>query len=277
MIENLKELISKGESINVEFKTRLVNEKQIATILTAFANTLGGYLFIGVGDNSEILGLPEEECLRVRERLNRICKSLFSFFYQTNITNIDGRSIVYAYIEKAPEHLLPISTGEGQTYKRDGERITKFKRKTFSIKTNEVNKSAKINGFIAMSFRNEEEPALIDYYYAMLRAVEKSKLPITLNRMDLEDGDYEISQEIMNKISKSQFIIADFTLNSRNVYFEIGFARGKGIPIIQTSRKDTDLQFDIRNWKTLFYRNATELEEKLVTKLKKVYKDITEK
>jgi hypothetical protein len=49
--------------------------------------------------------------------------------------------------------------------------------------------------------------------------------------------------------------------------FEIGYARGKGLRIIQSARKGTELEFDIRNWRTLFYRNATELEEKLIPEL----------
>jgi len=69
--------------------------------------------------------------------------------------------------------------------------------------------------FVAMSFREEEEPSLVDYFRAMERATKETKLPIDLVRVDLVEGDYEISQKIMDEINK-----ADFTLNSRNVYFE---------------------------------------------------------
>jgi predicted HTH transcriptional regulator len=271
MTESIKELISQGEGPKIEFKTRLVHERQIAVVLTAFANTEGGYLFIGVSENSEILGLSDEESFRVRERLSRICKSLFSFKYQVDIIQINDRKIVYAQIDKAPEHLAPISTGEGKIYKRVGDNIRPQQTRAFSLKTENTKK---IKGFVAMSFRIEEEPALIDYFNAMLRAASNTGLPIELIRMDLEEGDYEISQEIMNKIKDSDFLIADFTLNSHNVYFEAGFARGRELSIIQTTRKDTELQFDVRNWKTLFYRNATELEEKLISRLKKVYIDL---
>ena len=102
-------------------------------------------------------------------------------------------------------------------------------------------------------------------------------MPIVLRRVDLIDGDFEISQKIMDEIDKSDAIIADFTLTSRNVYFELGYARGKDIRIIQTARKGTSLEFDIRNWKTIFYRNATELEEKLIPELQAAYKEFIEK
>lgn len=121
--------------------------------------------------------------------------------------------------------------------------------------------------FVAMSFRHEEEPALVDYYRAMERATEKTKHPVTLTRIDLVEGDYEISQKLMDDIDKADIVIADFTLRPSNVYFELGYARGRRKRIIQTARKDTPLEFDIRNWRTVFYRNATELEEKLVQAL----------
>ena len=73
------------------------------------------------------------------------------------------------------------------------------------------------------------------------------------------EGGYEISAEIMQQIGDCDALLGDFTLSPDNVYFEVGYARGRGTPIIQTCRRDTELEFDVRNWRTLFYRNATEL------------------
>jgi len=61
------------------------------------------------------------------------------------------------------------------------------------------------------------------------------------------------------------------------VYFELGYARGcKNKQIVQTARKDTLLEFDVRNWRTEFYCNATELEEKLIPALQSAYARATE-
>jgi nucleoside 2-deoxyribosyltransferase len=122
----------------------------------------------------------------------------------------------------------------------------------------------KIRIFVAMSFRTEEEPSLVDYYKAMDRAAQRSTTPLELIRMDLVEGDYEISQKIMDEIDISDAVLADFTLGPSNVYFELGYARSKKKPIIQTARKGTGLEFDVRNWRTLLYKNSTELEEILV-------------
>jgi len=98
----------------------------------------------------------------------------------------------------------------------------------------------------------------------MERAANRSVTNPKLIRIDLVEGDFEISQEIMNQIDASDAVLADFTLSPANVYFELGYARGKDKDIIQTARVGTPLEFDVRNWKTLFYKNATELEELLL-------------
>jgi hypothetical protein len=271
------DLIRQGEGERIEFKTRLLNEHDIAKVLTAFANTNGGYLLVGVGDKGQILGISDEETRTAVYRLEKICNSIFSYPVKVDSQKIGGRNVVFASVDKAPDHLGPITTGTGELYLRKGDgnvRVT-LSTRMFSEGANEIKKKGEIVGFIAMSFRNEEEPALVDYYNAMLRAADRTKLPIKLTRIDLNEGDFEISQQIMTEIEKCSFVIADFTLNPHNVYFEAGFARGVKKRIIQTARKGTVLQFDVRNWTTLFYRNATELEEHLISKLQTTYKELT--
>ena len=111
--------------------------------------------------------------------------------------------------------------------------------------------------------------------FTMKRAAVSSGFPIDLNRIDLVDGDFEISQRIMDEIDASDIVLADFTLNPSNVYFELGYARGQKRRIIQTARKGTILEFDVRNWKTIFYRNATELEVALKSAFIEAYSDVT--
>jgi hypothetical protein len=65
-----------------------------------------------------------------------------------------------------------------------------------------------------------------------------------------------------------------FTLSSPNVYFEVGYGRGLTKRIIQTPRQGTPVEFDIRNWRTLFSENASELEAKLVSELIQAYRDV---
>lgn len=271
--EGLKRIILKGESQTVEFKERLPPDNILARTLVAFANTNGGIILIGISDDGEIIGMSKKEVSVALKRLQQIGITLFDSKIKTAMTHINGRIIVFSIINKAPESLLPIRTSVGDVYERTGALTKKSieKEADISLITGE-----KINGFVAMSFHEEEEPALADYYEAMKRAVKESKLPINLTKIDLLEGDYEISQQIIDEIFKSDFILADLTLNPRNVYFEIGVARGCGKVILQTARSDTVLEFDIRNWRTIFYKNATEFEKKLKVSFENVYKEVLE-
>lgn len=272
--EGLKKIISKGESQTVEFKERLPPDNILARLIVAFANTTGGIILIGIGEAGKITGLTKKEAVVALYRLQQIGITLFNSKIETATTYINGRIVVSAIINKAPEIFSPILTSSGDVYVRSGVSITKSIEKEVDIS---LTTGEEINGFVAMSFREEEEPALVDYFEAMKRAVKESKLPINLTRIDLVEGDYEISQKIMDEIFKSDFILADFTLNPRNVYFEIGIARGCKKVVLQTAHSATVLEFDIRNWRTIFYKNATELEKKLKNAMEDVYKEVMEK
>ena len=281
--EGILNIISQGESATVEFKQRFPPTDIIARVLAAFANTNGGILLIGIADDGSIVGIPEHDVKSLIERLHRLASSLLGYRVQIGNVTIQGKSIIYAIVDKVPMHLGPVLSSKGEFLKRDGARIVSIPGSSLKgvlhqfVETLKDENKQEFKIFVAMSFRDEEEPALEDYYRAMQRAVNRTKMPIVLRRVDLIDGDFEISQKIMDEIDKSDAIIADFTLTSRNVYFELGYARGKDIRIIQTARKGTSLEFDIRNWKTIFYRNATELEEKLIPELQAAYKEFIEK
>lgn len=269
--EGIKKLISEGESNTVEFKQRLPPDTILARTLVAFANTNGGIILIGISGKGEIIGLTKKEASVTIIRIQRISINLLNANINAGFTNIDGRIVVYAIINKVPETLYPIRTSTGDFYIRVGH----LTEKSTEEKVDQTLMTGPtVNGFVAMSFRVEEEPALVDYFEAMKRAVREAQVPINLMRIDLLDGDYEISQKIMDKISESDFVLANFTLNPRNVYFEVGNARGSGKIVIQTARSGTLLEFDIRNWRTIFHKNATELEKELIPALVNVYKEV---
>ena len=276
--EGIARVIANGESETAEFKSRLPPDHIVARELAAFSNTKGGILLIGVGDRGEILGLSDDEVTNVVSRLQRITASLLPWPTNVGVVEIDGKNIVHAIIEKAPVYYA-ITTSTGTFYQRDLTKVvevpaTNFLEPEIRTKIFSVKPGKEVVVFVAMSFRGEEEPALVDYFRAMERAANATELPIKLVRVDLVEGDYEISQRIMDEIDKADAVIADFTLNSSNVYFELGYARGKKRRIIQTARKGTHLEFNTRNWRTVFYRNATELEEKLGPELKAAYASV---
>lgn len=269
-------IIRGGESETVEFKTNLPSGDLVAKVLAAFANTNGGILILGVGDKGEVLGLSDNSAETAIDRLNHITSSLFPYSIDIGYVEISGKILVFAKVPAAPKEFAPITTSRGEYYQRCADSTVSAKLEDAWLDKRSIpskNGQRQVQIFVAMSFRDEEEPALVDYFKAMEKAAVSTALPITLTRIDLEEGDYEISQKIMEKIDDCEILIADFTLSSRNVYFELGYARGRGCRVIQTARTGTNLEFDTRNWRTQFYRNATELEEKLAPALKAAYAD----
>jgi nucleoside 2-deoxyribosyltransferase len=269
--EEIRQLLRQGEGPHVELKTRFTGDRLIARHVSAFANSGGGTLIIGVSDKGEVLGLEPDEEKQTLDRLKRLAESLLPIFvYSLGSVQIDGKSVVYLNVDEAPESERPIRVATGDTLvMRDGVTVE------VSQAQRAVTPSRLVKVFVAMSLRNEEEPALVDYFEAMQRAKDATKLPIELVRIDLVEGDYEISQKIMDEIDKCDVVLADFTLSPANVYFELGYARGRKRRIIQTARKGATLEFDARNWRTIFYRNATELEKALKPALNDAYAEVT--
>ena len=57
----LEQMIAEGEHQQQDFKFEVSSAKKIAKSLSAFANTSGGRLLIGVKDNGKIAGVNSEE------------------------------------------------------------------------------------------------------------------------------------------------------------------------------------------------------------------------
>ncbi len=269
----IEALVGKGESQQVEFKTALPDDRTLARILTAFANTDGGLLLIGVSDTSGIIGVPEERLGEYMARAELVASRVIPWPVEIGGAIIRGLHVFYVLVSPGQAHLLPLLTPDGSAYVRKGATEAPVAIDTGPT-VRPGTRPCTMRAFVAMSFHEAEEPALVDYFHAMERAAKATELPIDVVRIDLVEGDYEISQRVMDEIDASHVVIADFTLSPRNVYFELGYARGKGKRPIRTARQGTALEFDIRNWRTLFYRNATELEAKLVGALKGAYVEI---
>jgi nucleoside 2-deoxyribosyltransferase len=82
------------------------------------------------------------------------------------------------------------------------------------------------------------------------------------------DGDFKITDKIIECINKAGIIIADLTNERPNVYFELGYARGIEKEIISVAKTNTELHFDVKDWKTMFYSDSRELQSSLEKRFK---------
>jgi len=118
-------------------------------------------------------------------------------------------------------------------------------------------------GFIAMAFRTELDAA----HVAMRRAIEASGFQP--RRVDDVEHCGRIDDRIIQEVRSCRFVVADFSLHRGGVYFEAGYAMGRGIPVVITCRKDDmkDLHFDIRQYNCIDWTDNADLEARLVKRL----------
>ncbi len=78
--------------------------------------------------------------------------------------------------------------------------------------------------------------------------------------------------EILHRIRLSAFLIVDLTELKPNVFYELGYAEGRGKPIVVTARKDTELPFDVKDMPVLFWDavNQMQLRSKLEKKVREI-------
>ena len=73
---HIQQLVAEGEHVHQDFKFAITDARKIARSLSAFANTEGGRLLIGVKDNGKIAGIrSEEELYMIEAAATMYCKT----------------------------------------------------------------------------------------------------------------------------------------------------------------------------------------------------------
>lgn len=68
--EFIKSLIKSGEGETLDYKLAINNPQKLARTLSAFANTSGGVILIGINDQRKIIGVDTEEEMHMVEWAN---------------------------------------------------------------------------------------------------------------------------------------------------------------------------------------------------------------
>jgi hypothetical protein len=93
----LLSLIREGEHQQQDFKYRVSDALKLAKSVSAFANTDGGRLLIGVRDDGNMSGVrDEEEIYMMHQAAYRYCRPEASIKFDTY--HVDGRTIVIATV-----------------------------------------------------------------------------------------------------------------------------------------------------------------------------------
>ena len=97
MAHYIHKLIEQGEHQQLDFKFEISDSRKIARTLSAFANTDGGTLLVGVKDNGVIAGVrSEEEIHMIEAAAHMFCKPEINF--QIKEWELEGKSVLEVFI-----------------------------------------------------------------------------------------------------------------------------------------------------------------------------------
>ena len=98
----LEKLISEGEHVHQDFKFAISDARKIAKSLSAFANTEGGRLLVGVKDNGKIAGVrSEEELYMIEAAANLYCRPEVEL--DTRIYHVDGKDVLEVQVNESQQ------------------------------------------------------------------------------------------------------------------------------------------------------------------------------
>ena len=91
---NIKKLIERGESESLEFKPSLSQTKDIVETISAFSNTKGGSIIIGVDDKGKVIGVSLGK-KTIEDLANKIKQNTDPKIYPSiSVEKISGKNIV---------------------------------------------------------------------------------------------------------------------------------------------------------------------------------------
>lgn len=162
-------LISEGEHSQQDFKYKVQDAAKLARSVSAFANTDGGRLLIGVRDDGNISGVrSEEEIYMMHAAAYKYCKPESKIGFET--FHAEGRTVVIATIPLAVRK--PVCALDD-----DGRRVAYVRIADENIVASPVHLEM---------WRQEQMPHTLMHYTDTeqhLLSIMKENPPLTLNRL----------------------------------------------------------------------------------------------
>ena len=128
-----------------------------------------------------------------------------------------------------------------------------------------MNKADKISfAFIAMPM-DKDDHQLVDVLETIKSAAQKCG--VVAERVDDTKSNERITDRILKSIDRAEYVIADLTKERPNVFFEAGYAEGRGKTPIYIAKQGTPTHFDTKDYPIIFFHNMKELREGLQKRL----------
>jgi predicted HTH transcriptional regulator len=109
----LKQLIADGENLHLDFKYCVSDSRKIARTLSAFANSDGGRILIGVRDNGSIAGIKsDEEAYMVDTAAHLFCRPEITYSIKQHTTA--GKTILEVDVLKGTKRPYQVKNENGR-------------------------------------------------------------------------------------------------------------------------------------------------------------------
>jgi predicted HTH transcriptional regulator len=118
----IQQLIAQGENQHLDFKFEISDAKKIARTVSAFANSGGGKLLVGVKDNGAVAGVQaDEEIYMIESAAHVFCRPRVEYTHKS--WQVNGKNILEITIHDSPlkPHLAPWKENEWKAFVRVGD------------------------------------------------------------------------------------------------------------------------------------------------------------
>ncbi len=241
------QIIGQPESSTLEYKAVLPPSKNIAQIISAFANANGGYLILGVSDSLEINGLSEDfHANAITHKALDLLQPKPQIYYQ--YISIQGKKLYAIKIEKS-DSVIEL---EGKIYKRVA---------TSSQLQNPIITHFNKNGYARIKSMNEQlekdklkatnsKTKFIEHYQSIIKIIDD--LGPILYPIDAKTPTGIQEGKILTRILFSSFV-DNFETYLTDLLYEIYLANPSTLKSPQTVTIEevlncSDLQDFIKYW-----------------------------
>jgi len=134
---NINHLIQSGESETLEFKKSTGEWKEIIEAISAFANTRGGVILVGVDKKNKICGVSVGKGT-IEDLTNKILNNTEPKIYpEIGIRTMDKKKILYVKVEANP---YDVALSFGKPFKRVGKNTVRMSKDEYKRRTLEIHK-----------------------------------------------------------------------------------------------------------------------------------------
>jgi hypothetical protein len=119
--------------------------------------------------------------------------------------------------------------------------------------------------FIAFKFDDQDNLGLEKIMSSIAKVIRKLNLKPVHLKSHPPNADQKIGDKIIAEIRACRFLISECSYPNPNVFYEAGFARGLGRPVIYVCHADKtqELPFDTRQFRHLIWKSQDEKELKV--------------